>query len=210
MSIQQNRTQGRSPYWGVPVARAIPAFVVAAYLTFTENHSSQVSLFVFGSYAVVSGLFVAGLSARFVVERLTRRLFVLQGLIGVVLGAAALVFNTGGVPLFLYLVSLFGALTGFIELYSGLRSRNSAVVEQRLLAKDWLAAGVFTALLALVFLVIPLDVVTAIGLFGGYAVMLGLYLVIGGLSLRWGPQPTRHVSGTAPRTTESLNQETTS
>ena len=89
-------------------------------------------------------------------------------------------------------------------MYSGLRSRSLRAVDaasDRPAAKDWIAVGDFTALLALVFLIIPLDVVTAVGLFGGYAVMVGIYLVIGGLSLRWGPSPA------APT---SLSQETTS
>ncbi|GGF37091.1 hypothetical protein [Subtercola lobariae] len=197
MSVEQGPGEGRSPYWGVPIARAIPAFVVAAYLTFTENHSSQVGLFVFGSYAVVASVIVAVLSARYVAVPATRRLCVAQGVIGLVLGVVALVFNTGGTPFFLYIVTLFGALTGFLELYCGLRSRTT---KDHLAAKDWIAAGAFTALLALVFLVVPLDVVTAVGLFGGYAVMLGIYLVIGGLSLRWGP---------GPAASTSLSQETT-
>lgn len=206
----------RSPYWGVPVARAVPALVVGLFLAFSLNHSSQVGLFVFGMYAIVSGLLVALLSPRFVAVRLTRRLFVAQGVISVLVGALALVFNEGGVPYFLYLVTLFGALTGALEIYAGLRSRmpresgsarddaarggDSRAVDAAA-AKDWLAVGGFTAVLALVFLIIPLDIVTAVGLFGGYAVILAIFLVIGGLSLRWGP----HVEHAAP-----LSQETTS
>ncbi|MCU1478999.1 MAG: hypothetical protein JWQ64_3692 [Subtercola sp.] len=204
MNVEPQQTEGRSPYWGVPIARAIPAFVVAAYLTFTENHSSQIGLFVFGSYAVVVSIFVAVLSARYVAGRVTRRLFIAQGVIGFVLGVVAFIFNAGGTPFFLYIVTLFAALTGFLELYSGLRSRSSKASDaapDRLPAKEWIAVGAFTALLALVFLIIPLDVVTAVGLFGGYAVMLGIYLVIGGFSLRWGPSPA---------SSTSLSQETTS
>lgn len=204
LSVEREYAPGRSPYWGVPVARAIPAFVVAAYLTFTENHSPQVGLFVFGAYAVIESLFVAVLSARFVTGRVTRRMFVAQGVVGFIIGVVALVFNAGGTPFFLYTVTLFAALTGFLELYSGVRARSSRASDSaidKLAAKDWIAAGAFTALLALVFLIIPLDVVTAVGLFGAYAVMLGIYLVIGGLSLRWGPTPA---------TPASLSQETTS
>ncbi|MEF2976360.1 hypothetical protein [Subtercola sp. YIM 133946] len=226
MSVEQGPLEGRSPYWGAPIARAIPAFVVAAYLTFTENHSSQVGLFVFGAYAVVASVFVAALSARYVEVPATRRLFIAQGVIGFVFGVVALVFNSGGTPFFLYIVTLFAALTGILELYCGLRSRSARasvaagaalradagrqdagrrgadrVAVDRLAAKDWIAVGAFTALLALVFLIIPLDVVTAVGLFGGYAVIVGIYLVIGGLSLRW---------GASPAASTSLSQETTS
>ena len=201
MSNQPAETAGRSPYWGVPVARAIPAFVVAAYLTFTENHSSQVGLFVFGAFAVVTAVLVGPLSARFIQAKVTRNLFIAQAVVAFVIGVVALVFNAGGVPFFLYIVTLFAALTGFIELYAGLRSRNATNESERLPAKEWIAAGAFTGILALVFLIVPLDIVTAVGLFGGYAVILGIYLVIGGLSLRWGHTPTH---------TPALSQETTS
>lgn len=207
VSSQAVRADGRSPYWGVPVARAIPAFVVAAYLTFSANHSPQVGLFVFGSYAIVSGLIVTVLSVRFVAVRVTRSLFVAQGVIGIIVGVLAVVFNQGGIPYFLYLVTLFAALTGFLELYAGLRSRSGSTSDDApraldaLAAKDWLAVGGFTAVLALVFLIIPLDIVTAVGLFGGYAVILALFLVIGGLSLRWGSH-AKHIT--------PLSQETTS
>ncbi|RFA23422.1 hypothetical protein [Subtercola boreus] len=214
MSNQAVPTDGRSPYWGVPVARAVPALIVGVFLAFSLNHSSQVGLFVFGSYAITAGLLVALLSARFVGVRVTRRLFVAQGVVGVVLGGLALVFNEGGVPYFLYTVTLFGALTGFLELYAGLRSRaagatsasrvvdaNAPRVVDALAAKDWLAVGGFTAVLALVFLIIPLDIVTAVGLFGGYAVILAIFLLIGGFSLRWG----HHVDHTAPLSQETIS-----
>src|ERR1700712_3911804 len=96
VNVEVQQTEGRSPYWGVPIARGIPGFVVGAYLTFTENPSSPVGLFVFGSYAVVASIFVGVLSARYVAGRVTRRVFIAQGVIGLLLGIVALVFNAGG------------------------------------------------------------------------------------------------------------------
>ncbi|GAA0990581.1 hypothetical protein [Subtercola frigoramans] len=200
MSHQPAIVEGRSPYWGVPVARAVPAFVVGLYLAFNLNHSSQVGLFVFGAFAVTSALLVSLLSLRVMAPGVIRRLFVTQAIVGLAMGAAALVFNSGGVPFFLYIVTLYASLTGFLELYSGLRSRTAQSESERLSARDWIAVGSFTAILALVFLLLPLDIVTAVGLFGGYAVILGIFLVIGGLSLRWGHEPSNLTR---------LNQETT-
>jgi hypothetical protein len=50
--------------------------------------------------------------------------------------------------------------------------------------------------LAIVFLLLPPDAVTAVGLLGGYLVILGVYLVIGGLSLKWAAAPRAAASGT--------------
>jgi hypothetical protein len=52
-------------------------------------------------------------------------------------------------------------------------------------ARDWLVVGAATAVLALAFLVLPPHAVVSVGLFGAYLVMLGVYLLIAGLSLRW-------------------------
>ena len=182
--------QKSSGYWAVPVARAVVALVAAGVITFTANHSATFGLIVFGAYAVVEGLLVGILSLRTVPDRTTRRLFVAQGVIGVIAGVLALALSSSGLGLFLYLVSVWAALTGFLELYCGLRSRSKDPS-----ARDWIVVGAFTAVLAIVFLLIPSDSVLAVGLFGAYAVILGVYLGIGGFSLKWAaqhPTPTEH------------------
>ena len=65
-------------------------------------------------------------------------------------------------------------------------------------ARDWIAVGALTALLAIVFLLLPPDAVTAVGLLGGYLVIVGVYLIIGGFSLKWAAAPAE--SGTAAGT----------
>jgi hypothetical protein len=59
--------------------------------------------------------------------------------------------------------------------------------------------GAFTAIAALVFLLIPPDSLAAVGLLGAYGIVLGVYLAIAGLSLKWAPQD----GSTAARSTES-------
>jgi len=195
VSIQSNLAESRAPYWKVPIARAIPALLVAVIVTFTSNHSSQVGLTVFGAYASFSGLIIAALSILLLADKPAQRLFVAQGAIGLIVGVGALIFADGGIAFLLYLMTIYAAITGFLELYSGLRARGS------MLAKDWIAVGGFTALLAIVFLIIPPDLVLAIGLFGVYAVIVGVYLVIAGFSLKWSPQP----SFSAPSTRETMS-----
>lgn len=176
-------TQKSSGYWVVPVVRAVVALIASAVITFTAAHSATFGLVVFGAYAVVSGLLVAVLSLRSVRDSLTRTLFIVQGAIGVVAGILALSLSTSGLGLYLYLVSVWAALTGFIELYCGLRGRGKDAA-----ARDWVIVGAFTAVLAVVFLLIPSDSVLAVGLFGAYAVIIGVYLAIGGFSLKWAAQ----------------------
>ncbi|MDQ1597277.1 MAG: hypothetical protein QOI70_701, partial [Microbacteriaceae bacterium] len=114
----------------------------------------------------------------------------------------ALSFNGGGVRLFFLLVTSFAAITGFLEIYSGIRTRRRFVG-----SVDWIAVGVFTAVAAVVFLLVPpaytqtykgpdgvvrvLDAaVVSVGLLGAYAAIVAVYLLIAGFSAKWGTQAT--------------------
>ena len=177
------RISTRSPYWGVPVARAIPFIVTALVITFVSNHSSQVGLLSYGVFAIVSGLIVAVLSWRTVTERSLRVNFLIQGISGVVFGGLALAFNAGGLGFFLFCATMNSAVCGFLELYAGLRSTKNPA------GRDWAITGLFTIVFALVLIFFPTDPVFAVGMLGAYGAIVGLFLVIAGLSLRWGTHP---------------------
>lgn len=167
-------------YAVVPITRAVLALIPAAIITFTEDHSAEFGLVAFGGFALLSGLLLTALCRRASSDSPDRTLFLVQGIVGVIAGALALIFHGGGLGFFLYLVSLWAAVTGFLELYSGVRvSRADAS------GRDWLFVGAFTALLAVVFLLLPPNAVVSVGLLGAYLVVIGVYLVIAGLSLKW-------------------------
>lgn len=188
------RTPPRSPYWGVPVARAIPFVVTALVITFVSNHSAQVGLLSYGVFAIVSGLLVAVLSWRTVAERSIRVVFLLHGVSGVVFGALALAFSTGGLGFFLFCATMNSAVGGFLELYAGLRSTKNPA------GRDWAIVGGLTVVFALVLIFFPTDPVFAVGMLGAYAAIVGLFLVIAGLSLRWGVQAVpAATTGQSPR-----------
>jgi len=179
----------RTQYWVVPVVRGLLALVPSAVITFSPNHSPELGLLVFGVWAIASGLVVGALSLRLLADRGIRSLVLVNAVVTVAAGLLALTVP-GGLPFLLYLVSVWAAVTGFVELFAGLRARGRTPA-----ARDWIAAGGFTALLAIVFLLLPPDAVTAVGLLGAYFVILGVYLVIGGLSLKWAAAPGAAASG---------------
>jgi len=169
-----------SRYWVVPAVRALIALAIAAVVTFTRDaHTAQFGLIVFGFFAVADGLATSVLTLLFSSRGLTRTLFAVQGGIGVVAGVVALALNGGGLGLYLYLVTVWAALTGVLELYSWVRERRRDAA-----ARDWLITGALTAILALVLLLVPADAVLAIGLFGAWAVIVGVFQGIGAASLR--------------------------
>lgn len=190
MATARDAAPERTPSWVVPVVRGLLALVPAAVITFSQNHSPELGLLVFGVWAIVSGLAVGALSMRLLAAPGIRSLFVVNAVVTVAAGLLA-VTVPGGLAFLLYLVSVWAAVTGFVELYAGLRSRGRAPA-----ARDWIAVGGFTAVLALVFLLLPPDAVTAVGLLGGYLVILGVYLVIAGFSLKWALAPATAASGT--------------
>jgi len=167
-------------YWIAAFVRAIVALVAGGFITFDPEHSSRVGLLVFGSYALVEGI-VVGVSGLLLKDALTKWLFVAQGALGVVMGVAALVLNGAGLGVLLYGVSVWALLTGFAELYCGVRGRRRA--EQ---SRDWMVIGGLTVILAIVYLLIPSDALLTVGLFGAYAVIVGVYVGIGAFTLKFG------------------------
>lgn len=180
MTAAPARASTSAHAWLVPVVRGALALVATAAITFSQNHSPAFGLVVFGAWAIATGLVVGALQLRFVEDRPSRAIFAISAVVTVVAGLLAVSLPGGGLAFFLVLVSAWAAITGFLELYAGLRGRGRDAS-----ARDRVAAGVLTAVLAIVFLLLPPDAVTAVGLFGGYLAILGVYLVIGGFSLKW-------------------------
>lgn len=176
-------------WWIVALVRAGIALVVGAVITFTANHSAVTGLIAFGAFAVANGLTLS-LGSFTATDRVVRRVFLAIGVLGVVAGVIALVVHTAGLGALLYLVSVWAALTGFAELYCGLRARRVGHPA----ARDLLLVGGLTAVLALVFLFIPADPVLAVGLFGAYAIIIGVYLAIGAFTLKWALAATPEVT----------------
>ena len=206
MASTQDNAEQRAAYWPVAVIRAIPLAGAALWITFTSNHSAAFGLLVFGLFGVVSGI-VLGLLAWFrLAGSRVRPFFIAQGAVSLLAGIIALLFRQGGTPYLFFIVTLFAAITGFLELYSGLRTRRRWVA-----STDWIGVGAFTVVAAIVFLLIPpgfsqsfkdpdgvtrvLDsAVVAVGVFGAYAAIVAVFLLIAGLSAKWGTQPADAVT----------------
>lgn len=189
----------RADYWPVQLARAVPAVVVGLVITFSADHTAFFGLLAFGAFAVVTGV-VIGWGARRLDDRVLRGISLTQGIIAVASGVAALALSATGAGTLFLVVTIFAAATGFLELYLGLRGRGRHPA-----ARDWLALGVLTALLAIAVLLVPADYalpwaatdqgltvsgvltsqIIVVGIVGAYAILVGVYLAIGGLSARW-------------------------
>ena len=185
--------------WYVPVARAAPALALAVVITFSADHSAPLGYLTFGTFAVISGGVLAAFALRAASRGVMRTVTLAQALVTVLAGIIALAVPAGGLPFFVFLLTTFAAITGMLELYLGLRGRG-----RDRSARDWVFIGGLTALLALAVLLVPPGfeqsftgpdgvgrVLTAsvvvVGALGAYWTIFGVYLVIAGLSLKWGP-----------------------
>lgn len=183
--------------WYVPIARAVPALVLAGVVTFTPDHSAPLGFLTFGLFGVLGGAVLVAGALRFGSDR---ALQFAHGAVSIVLGAVALAVPGGGLPFLILLVTGWAAITGFLELYLGLRARRAGRP-----ARDRIFVGALTALLALGVLLVPPGLaqplgglegidgvltaaVVVVGALGAYWAVLGVYLVIAGLSLKWAPE----------------------
>jgi len=182
--------------WVVPALRAIVALIVGLAITFTSSHSAAFGLVVFGAFAVAEGAIVAAGAFADRSERRARGLFLVQGLVTVAAGIAALALPAGGVHYLVWVVSAWAVVTGGLELVSGIRARGRITA-----ARDWMIVGALTLALAVALLVVPPDYsqalggiekvkgeltasVVLVGSFGAWAIVAGVLLGIAAVSAR--------------------------
>ncbi len=192
----------RARYWPAQLVRALPALAVGLVITFSADHSALFGLVTLGAFSLASGL-ILGWGSLQLEDRTLRVISLVQAGVTAALGIAALALATTGAGTLFLLMIIFGTTTGFLEIYLGLRGRG-----RHSAARDWLTVGVLTALLAIAVLLVPADYalpwstedkgvavsgiltsqIIVVGIFGAYAILVGVYLAIGGLSARWSSQ----------------------
>lgn len=156
--------------------RATISMIVGLFITFNQSHSAAtglLSLAIFAiGFAVLNGFGSAiwgkGLVA---VESmpLTVAAFIV-GLLAILVPANDL--QTQAMA-FTYLVTGWGLIAGSFELYLARRSGFSSR-----LGRDQLINACFSLILGFLFLLAPLDIVSAVGFFGAYLVLSAVHLGI--------------------------------
>jgi hypothetical protein len=168
-------------------ARAAISLGVGLYLTFTQSHSAEIGLIALGifgvGFAILNGfasvIFQKGLAA---IENVPLTLVAL--LIGIfallapnsMAGAAdsSLPAGASNALAFKFLVTGWAIIAGAFELYQARRSGFKSAA-----GRDLLINASFGLLLAILFLIAPLDIVSQVGFFGAYLLMSGVH---GGIS----------------------------
>lgn len=168
--------------------RAIFALAGGLFITFSQSHAAVIGLSVFIAFALLTSV------STFLVERraASKKLLALSmvNLIGGLLGLAAFI-QSGGfgtdwyavapsgetyspdisqLGLFLTIVAGWAIVVGAIEIYlaskEGFSERSG---------RDFLISAFFSLALAALFLLVAPDVVSSVGFFGAYLILLGVH-----------------------------------
>ena len=160
--------------------RAIIFVTVGLFITFTQSHSAATGLLALAIFGI--GLAVTNIAATIwdkksylSIESLPLTLISLAvGLFAVLIPQTD---TTAQALAFVYLVAGWAVVSGALELYlanrNGFRTRDG---------KDGLITAVLGLALGLLFLIAPLDIVSAVGFFGAYLVICGVHLGIAALT----------------------------
>lgn len=183
------------------LARALFAALAAVMITFSPDHSAALGLSVFSGFALATGL-VFALSAWLVFSRGERLFPVLLAVVALVAGMAASIGAWRSTAAFFAIVIGWAIVSGLIELGGAVRDRKAGRPAG---ARDGVLIGILTLVLgAALFLPnqqYALDysitgagsftltgITIAVGLFGGYAAVIAVFLAIAGFSPRR-PEP---------------------
>jgi uncharacterized membrane protein HdeD (DUF308 family) len=160
--------------------RSIIFVAVGLFITFTQSHSAETGLFALAVFGI--GLAVANIAATIwenknylSVESLPMTLISLAA--GLFAALIPQTDPTAQALAFVYLVSGWAVVSGAIEFYlanrRGFRTRAG---------KDGLITAVLGLAIGLLFLIAPLDIISAVGFFGTYLVICGVHLGIAALT----------------------------
>ena len=160
--------------------KAALSIAVGLFITFTQSHSATTGLFalaVFGiGFAVANVVATIWAKGKYLsVESLPFTVLALA--VGLFAALIPQTEPTAQALVFVYLVAGWAVISGAMELYlakrAGFRTRSG---------KDGLISAVLGLALGLLFLIAPLDIVSAVGFFGTYLVISGVHLAIAALT----------------------------
>lgn len=148
------------------------------FITFSQSHAAVIGLTVFAVFALLTGI------ATLVVERKAAQKKLLPlSIVKIVAGLLAVIafVQSGGfstaqtatntqVGLLLTIVAGWAIVVGAIEIY--LASKEGFSNRE---GRDFLISAIFSLALAVLFLLVSPDVVSTVGFFGAYLILLGVH-----------------------------------
>jgi uncharacterized membrane protein HdeD (DUF308 family) len=166
--------------WWAVLLRGIVvlAFGVLAFVWPGVTVATLVLLF--GFYALMDGIFslVSAIGGRR--RREDHWLLVLEGIVGIWAGIVTLRSPAITAVALVFFISIWAMATGFLRIVAAMRLR------KEISGEVWLAlSGVLSVLFAFMLMLNPgIGVIALIWLIGGYALIMGVFLILLGVELR--------------------------
>ena len=181
------------------IARALFAAIAAIMITFSADHSAQVGLAVFSGWAIATAL-VVGAGAVLAYPRERRAGMLLLAIVTLVAGMIGGLPAVRSTTLYFILVIAWSIVSGIVELVIAIRQRRRAGAGSED-ARDAILIGSFTLALGLGLLLVNpaysleyaitgageftlTGITIGVGLYGGYAAIVAVFLGIAGFSPR--------------------------
>lgn len=152
--------------------RAAVSLAVGLFITFSQSHAASIGLLALAIFSLAFAVTNAGASAIWgkgiaAIEAMPLTLVSLLIGIFAIMGSGSDSEQTA----FIGLVTVWGLVSGAFELY--LARRASLKTSH---GREFLLSAILSAVLGLLFLVAPLDIVSAVGFFGAYLIVSGVQL----------------------------------
>ena len=164
--------------WWVVVVRGVAAVVFGLVALIWPGVTTVALAFVFGAFALVDGI-ALGVAA-FRAAPGSRLALVIQSVLGILLGVAALIWPTVAVVALVFVIGAWAIVTGVAEIITAVRLRAQ-------MTSEWLLifAGALSVIFGLLLWLWPgLGALAMVAVVGVYAIVFGIALVIAGLRLR--------------------------
>ena len=164
--------------WWATVLRGLLAIVVGILAWARPEFFSASLVLVFAIYAIVDGLFATIAATRGAAR--DRAPHVVEGVLGIVVGLIVLVYPGQAGTAIVFVIGLWAAATGFVEIVSAVRLR-------REIEDEWLlgVGGVLSVFLGTILISRPqFGTVTTSYLLGTYGLVFGVILIVLELRLR--------------------------
>jgi len=157
----------------IHLPRAIFALAGGLFITFSQSHAAVVGLAVLAMFALLSSS-----GALFIERQQKPKKLLIHSVVSLIAAGMALVaisqaFGTESDSarlVFLMLVAGWAVVVGAIELYLASREGFSERA-----GRDYLISAIFSLALGGLFLIALPDVVSAVGFFGAYLILLGVH-----------------------------------
>ncbi|HJE58385.1 MAG TPA: DUF308 domain-containing protein [Nocardiopsis listeri] len=164
--------------WWVVVVRGVAAVIFGLVALIWPGVTTVALAFVFGAFALVDGI-ALGVAA-FRAAPGSRLALVIQSVLGILLGVAALIWPTVAVVALVFVIGAWAIVTGVAEIVTAVRLRAQ-------MTSEWLLifAGALSVIFGLLLWLWPgLGALAMVAVVGIYAIVFGIALVIAGLRLR--------------------------